>query len=188
MTKDTKTALLDAAERAVRSRGFDGFSYADLSEDVGIRKASIHYHFSTKAELSAALMKRYRETLQSACEEIEGSSLKAAEQLSKLIEIYRLAMSEGDSLCLCVAFIGSRESLSPAAIDEITEFRKMVLNVLTRTFERGRGDGSISNVQDPRKEAQAALSLMEGAQLSARAQEEPAVFDNALALLLGRLS
>ena len=59
MQADTKTALLDLAERAVRSRGYDGFSYADLARAQGIRKASIHYHFPTKADLSQNLMARY---------------------------------------------------------------------------------------------------------------------------------
>jgi len=64
---DIKTALLDSAERAARRRGFDGFSYADLAKDMGIRKASIHHHFPTKAALSVALMKRYYINLKTAC-------------------------------------------------------------------------------------------------------------------------
>ena len=59
METDTKTALLNSAERAARSKGFDGFSYADLAKEVGIRKASIHYHFPTKDALTISLMVRY---------------------------------------------------------------------------------------------------------------------------------
>ncbi|MEO9863924.1 TetR/AcrR family transcriptional regulator, partial [Yoonia sp.] len=73
MPTDTKTALLDSAERAARTRGFDGFSYADLAQDVGIRKASIHHHFPTKAALSAALMERYYNDLKAVCEDIDMS-------------------------------------------------------------------------------------------------------------------
>ena len=56
---DTKTNLMDAAEQQVRQKGADGFSYADLSAQVGIRKASIHYHFPTKSDLLTAIMARY---------------------------------------------------------------------------------------------------------------------------------
>jgi TetR/AcrR family transcriptional regulator, transcriptional repressor for nem operon len=52
MNLHTRTALIDLAEHSVRSQGFDRFSYADLTEAIGIRKASIHYHFPTKANLS----------------------------------------------------------------------------------------------------------------------------------------
>ena len=55
---DTRTALLESAERTARQRGYDGFSYADLADDVGIRKASIHHHFPTKATLALALIER----------------------------------------------------------------------------------------------------------------------------------
>jgi TetR/AcrR family transcriptional repressor of nem operon len=57
MSIDTKTILLDSAERVARARGFDGFSYADLAAEVEISKASIHNHFASKATLAVALMK-----------------------------------------------------------------------------------------------------------------------------------
>lgn len=73
MNRDTRTALMDLAEHTVRSRGFDGFSYADLAEAIGIRKASIHYHFPTKAKLSEALIERYQTSLQQGLTEIDAA-------------------------------------------------------------------------------------------------------------------
>ena len=66
MPRETRNALLVAAEEAARARGIDGFSYADLAETVGIRKASIHYHFPTKDALADAVMRRYADTLAAA--------------------------------------------------------------------------------------------------------------------------
>ena len=54
--RDTRAELLIQAETLVRGRGYAGFSYADLAEAVGIRKASIHHHFPTKVDLGAALV------------------------------------------------------------------------------------------------------------------------------------
>ena len=71
MAADTKTTLLNSAERAARARGFDGFSYADLAADVGISKASIHHHFASKATLAVALMQRYYIDLEKVCTEID---------------------------------------------------------------------------------------------------------------------
>ena len=78
----------------------DGFSYADLSEAVGVRKASIHYHFPTKAALSAALMDRYHETIAAHCQDIARSNETAASRLLGLIDLYRAALSDGKTLCL----------------------------------------------------------------------------------------
>ncbi len=58
---DTRTAILDAAERLVQTRGFNGFSYADVSSELGLTTAALHYHFAGKAELGLALITRYAE-------------------------------------------------------------------------------------------------------------------------------
>ena len=55
----TAARILDVAEGLVQVRGFNGFSYADISAEVGITKAALHYHFSAKADLGLALITRY---------------------------------------------------------------------------------------------------------------------------------
>lgn len=183
MVRDTKTALLDVAEHAARARGFDGFSYADLAEAVGIRKASVHYHFPSKAALSAALMDRYRTSLENECQRIENAYDTGSEQLLDLIQLYRNALNDGNTLCLCVALISSRESLSADVIDKLKTFHTMMTKKIEAIFELGMQDRTIAHVSAPRAEAHAALALLEGAHLTARAAEEIHPFDEAMSLL-----
>ena len=124
--RETKTALLDFAEQAARASGFDGFSYADLAEAVGVRKASIHYYFPKKSDLSLAIMERYCGRLSSACQEIVDQNEKASDQLLALIALYRDASNNGQQLCLCVSFTTSHQSLSDDVNNQITQFRKMM--------------------------------------------------------------
>jgi TetR/AcrR family transcriptional repressor of nem operon len=187
MAMDTKTALLNAAEQAARAFGFDGFSYADLADDIGIRKASIHHHFPTKAALSVALMQRYHADITTACTSITASESTGAGRLKELINLYRQALRGGKSLCLCVSFSASRESLPAEAIAEIGRFRLMLAHWIERVFNAGQNDGTIAHVVDPKSEAAATLSLLEGAQLAARAEEDMARFENAVQLLLRRI-
>ena len=186
MTTDTKTALLDVAEHAARARGFDGFSYADLAEAVGIRKASIHYHFPTKAALSAALMDRYHAVLEGECKKIEERHDTGAARLRALIGLYRDALNDGKTLCLCVSLISSRESLSDEVIEKIKAFRAMMIGRIQAIFELGQRDKTISGVTNPSAEARAALALLEGAHLTARAEENADTFDEAVAVLKSR--
>ena len=186
MSTDTKTALLNSAEHRARTQGFDGFSYADLSEDVGIRKASIHHHFPSKAALSVALMQRYHADFEAICAEIDAAQTSGGARLSALIQRYRKALDGGKSLCLCVSFSTSRKSLAPEVIKQISCFRTMMLNWLKRSYEAGQSDGTIVGVIDPAAEAAATLPLLEGAQLAARAEENPILFDSATRLLLDR--
>ncbi len=186
MTSDTKTALLDVAEHAARARGFDGFSYADLAEAVGIRKASIHYHFPTKANLSAALMDRYHKVLEGECQKIEAKYATGSERLRALIQLYRDALNNGKTLCLCVSLISSRESLSDEVVEKIRAFRAMMVNRIEVIFKLGQKDKTISGMTNPESEARAALALLEGAHLTARAEEDIKTFDEAVDVLKSR--
>lgn len=188
MPSDTKTALLDAAEQAARAQGFDGFSYADLASSVGIRKASIHHHFPTKAALSQALIARYHAKFEATCADLEASHPTGGARLSALIQSYRDALQDGRSLCLCVSFSTSRDSLPPEALTQIAAFRAMMLSWLQASFTLGKTDGTIAHVQAPNAEAAAALPLLEGAQLTARATRDVTQFDQAIQLMAQRLS
>ena len=188
MPTDTKTALLMTAERAARTRGFDGFCYADLAESVGIRKASVHHHFPTKAALSVALMHRYHADKEAACARVDAAETTGGARLLGLINLYNEALDGGKSLCLCVSFSTSRESLPSEVTAQIGRFRMMMIGWLKATFEVGRSDGTIAAVEDPAAEAAATLPLLEGAQLAARAAENPAIFECGLKLLRQRLT
>ena len=187
-TIDTKTALLNSAENAARRLGFDGFSYADLADDVGIPKASIHHHFPSKAKLSVALMERYRENFQDICAKIDASQDKGGAQLAELIQQYKKGSDDGKRICLCASFSASRDSLPPEVIEKISLFRTMVIGWMTRAFEKGGKDGTISGVTHPALEATSTMSLLEGAQLAARAEENPVLCENATELLMARIS
>ena len=81
-----KDAIEDAAERHARRGGYHGFSFRNLAAEVGIKSASVHYHFSTKGDLVAALAERYmarmRDTLGDA------SSLSASVAIKRLSEVF----------------------------------------------------------------------------------------------------
>lgn len=184
---DTKSAILESAEFAVRARGYDGFSYADLAEAVGIRKASIHYHFPAKADLVVALIERYSQMVFMQLEQLSALYPVAGDQLKAVIATYREAIDGGNKLCLCVALCSDRDSLNPAVMSLVDAFRTSVAGSLRAVFALGQADGSINGVNDPEIEALACLAQLEGAQLAARAARDPARFDAAVASLLLRL-
>lgn len=186
MTTYTRTALLDAAEQAVRSRGFDGFSYADLSEAVGIRKASIHYHFPTKADLAAELLARYAARVTDRLAEIAAGAGRGADRLAAAIAIYRQALGGGDMTCLCVALTVAFDSIPSEVTRRMATFRQDVTAWLEAAYRLGQADGSIRAVADPAMEARAMLATLEGAQLAARTKGDVSVFDAALGLQMSR--
>ena len=68
---DTAQAILDAGERLVQTLGYNGFSYADIAAELGVTKASLHYHYASKAELGRVLIERYHAAFMTALATID---------------------------------------------------------------------------------------------------------------------
>jgi len=187
---DRKEHILDSAEALIRSRGFDGFSYADIEKEVGIRKASIHHHFPSKADLSLALIQRYHENFNGKLAAIKVSNTLAMDQLCAFLDSYRDALAGCDMLCLCVALNAGRDSLSQDVRDEITGFYQDSTQWLEALFKLAKKDDSILDVgtkkDDIKLEAAATLASVIGGQLLARSSGTLAQFDNATAQIRAR--
>ncbi|OIQ44149.1 MAG: TetR family transcriptional regulator [Roseobacter sp. MedPE-SW] len=189
MTKaDTKTKLMNAAEHQVRQKGADGFSYSDLSAEVGIRKASIHYHFPAKSDLLTAIMARYAKEVLATLDGYADQIPTPREQLIAFIAFYRSALEEGRKLCLCVALTVGRDALAPETRQEISRFRDALQTWLqTRLEQLSCGTRTGNWVGDPQAIGAATLALVEGAQLAARSTADPARYDAATKCILDRL-
>ncbi|MBC7216279.1 MAG: TetR/AcrR family transcriptional regulator [Burkholderiaceae bacterium] len=186
MVSDTKTALMDIAEHAARSRGVDGFSYADLAGAIGIRKASVHYHFPTKDDLAKALVERYQAKLRAECNAIDAVHATGGARLRAVIAFYRSALADGKEVCLCVALSTSRESLSKPVTERIGDIRAMMVSWLKTVYLRGADDHTIECVQNSLAEAYATLALLEGAHLAARTNGNILTFDAVTELISNR--
>lgn len=57
---DTKTRILDAAERLFAERGFEGTSIRAVTAEAGANLAAVGYHFGAKEALFAAVLRRIR--------------------------------------------------------------------------------------------------------------------------------
>ena len=56
--KPSRDKILDCAEELFARRGFAGIGLAEVAEKVGLSKSSLFHHFSSKAQLYAAVMGR----------------------------------------------------------------------------------------------------------------------------------
>jgi AcrR family transcriptional regulator len=63
---DTRTQILDAAERLFAERGFRGASVRAITDLAGANLAAVGYHFGSKAELLAAVVRRVIEPINAA--------------------------------------------------------------------------------------------------------------------------
>src|SRR5258705_8820204 len=98
--QDTSGRILDIAERLLQTRGYNAFSYADIAQSLHITKASLHYHFPTKAELGKRLIERYKHSFLEALAEIDRSGASANEKLQRYVGLY-VDVLRDDRMCLC---------------------------------------------------------------------------------------
>ncbi len=184
---NTQEQLIDIGETLMRERGYGGFSFADLARETGIRKASVHHHFATKADFGLAVLIRYAERLRGLLG-MFANSRSGGQALHKLITLYREMLSESHHLCLCVALAGDRTILSERMHAVLAQTNAATASWIESVLLTGRKDRSISVGGDPAEEAWAILGQLQGAQLLARAAGDVEQFDQCIATLKARLN
>src|SRR5215475_2801136 len=104
---DTADKILDLAETLIQTRGYSAFSYQDISDGLGIRKASIHYHFPSKTNLGIAVVDRYVTRFGAALAALAADeSLSSMAVLELYVEPYASFADTADRVCLCGALAG----------------------------------------------------------------------------------
>ena len=184
---DTSTRILDIAERLVQTRGFNGFSYADIAGDLGITKAALHYHFPGKAELGGALIERYAERFRERLAEIDEEGADTPAKLQAYADIYAGVLRE-QRMCLCGMLAAEYETLPAPMREAILGFFDESETWLARVLEEGSEAGSLRLPGRADEEARAIVDGLEGALLVARPFGDVGRFEATAARLLGRLS
>src|ERR671924_976798 len=139
---DTAARILDSAERLVQSRGFKGFSYADVAAELGVTKASLHYHFPGKAELGRALVERYAARFAAALEGIDAAGGDAPAKLDAYTRIYADVLHQR-RMCLCGMLAADYETLPQPMRQAVVRFFDDNEAWLTTVLEEGRRDGTL---------------------------------------------
>lgn len=170
-----KDAILDAAEARARRGGYNGFSFRDLAEDVGIKSASVHYHFPTKEHLAELLTHRYVERWTTYLGDPARLSPRAA--VRHLANAFVRADETEDQMCLCGLFAAESDSLPQQVRPEVTAFFDLIVKWLDVALR-------------PAESAPRALEIIaafEGGLLMSRAKRDPAILRTIVSATLRRV-
>src|SRR6266851_2873660 len=91
--------LMDLAESHIRNAGYGGFSFRDLAAEIGIKSASVHHHFPTKATMAAAVARRYADRFLAAV--VHQPNETAEEAIAMYRSAFRTALDRDGRMCLC---------------------------------------------------------------------------------------
>jgi TetR/AcrR family transcriptional regulator, transcriptional repressor for nem operon len=182
-SSDTPARILDIAERLAQRRGFNGFSYADIAAELKITTASLHYHFSGKAQLGQAMMVRYAERFSKALGTIEAQQQDALARLEAYADLYAGVLKER-RLCLCGMLAAEYQTLPKPMRDSVIGFFDDNERWLTRILEAGRDAGELRFSGSAGDVARMIVCGLEGAMLLARPYGEVSRFQAAAHQLL----
>jgi len=184
----TADRILDIAENLVQTRGYEAFSYADISAALGIRKASVHHHFATKAELTRAVAARYRGVFAERLRALEREFPDPTRRLMRYVRLFQEALHDGDHMCLYGMLASDAQTLPAAVRDEVLGFFADQERWLTGVIAAGRAAGEFRFDGKPAATAAALFAGLEGAMLVARARGDVPYFAAVALRLVGALT
>jgi TetR/AcrR family transcriptional repressor of nem operon len=183
------TEIIACARTLLGAGGYNGFSYADISESVQISKASIHHHFPSKAELVQTVVKRYRGEAQKGLAAIQSNISGPLVQLQAYTGYWEACIRDGSSsFCICAMLAAELPAIPEAVADEVRGHFCDLAAWLASVLERGAAKGVFQLRAAPEPEAMALMATVHGAMLSARALGDPDVFATIVGASVERLT
>jgi TetR/AcrR family transcriptional repressor of nem operon len=174
---ETREAILAVARSRAQARGYLGLNFRDLAKDVGIKGASIHYYFPTKADLGAALAKRYREDSVAGLEKLWADTQDPAACLKVYPGVFRKALVDGNRMCLCGHMAAEYDDLPDTVKVEVKGFADDHVKWLTKVLMAG---GPGVDKAAARQRARAIYAAVIGAQLLARSRADLKAYDETI--------
>ncbi|AUI87549.1 TetR family transcriptional regulator [Vibrio azureus] len=181
----TAEKIADLAESYIQQRGFNGFSFRDIQNELGIKTASIHYHFKTKQDLAAVVFERYLASYEAMLYQIDGRSINAKEKVDALADIF-VSVREQDKLCLCGMYASDFYSLASGLEKLLSRFVQVNEQWLEKVIEQGIQNGEFNSTIKADNVARLIFVALEGGMLLSQFKDADyirAVKDSCLAML-----
>jgi TetR/AcrR family transcriptional repressor of nem operon len=169
----SRDKILVAATRIAQAHGFGGLNMRALADDLGIKAASLYYHFPSKANLAAAVARRYWEDSAATLEAFLIETPAPAECMRRYSNTFRKSLESDNRICLC--------SFMTAEYDDLPEGVKVEVQIFTEVnvawLERVMVAGAMVDAKDAENRARAIVAAVAGAQLMARGRSNITLFD-----------
>ena len=183
---DTASQILDVAERLVQHRGFNGFSYADVADELQITKPALHYHFASKADLGQALIQRYAQRFGEALTVVDDRAGDAPAKLEAYVQLY-LDVLRNQRMCLCGMLASEYQTLPQPIQSAVIGFFDDNEAWLEAVLEQGQQEGTLRVAGSVSDAARMIVGTLEGAMLVARPYGDVARFQASATRLLESL-
>lgn len=132
---NTRESIIRMARRLVVSKGFNAFSYADIAQSVGIKTASVHYHFPTKTHLGVAVIRHHADAFGQLRESLKDKEPPV--KLESFFSIYTNLLSK-NQVCIVGSLATDLHTVDMEIRRELGLLTGLILQWLTDILEEGR--------------------------------------------------
>jgi len=175
--RDTRSEILKLTRELVQSRGFNSFSYQDLASGLGIRKASVHYHFPSKDDLGVALLEAYQVMMHEWVNSPRVCNASPELKLDCLFAVQLDIARSGNKICPIGILSSEWNILSDGIRTKLMELMAMREAWFVKLIHEGREAGVFTADRDPTELARLVFASIQGAIQIARVRREPALFE-----------
>jgi TetR/AcrR family transcriptional repressor of nem operon len=172
-SNDTKQRIMDAARLTVQAHGYSGLSFRELAKEVGIKSASIHYYFPSKADLGAAVARRYWEDTAANLESMLADTPDPVRCLRQYPDVFRKSLESDNRICLCSFMAAEYDDLPEAVMLEVQTFADVNVAWLSRVLSAA----AVVSAEESEQRARAIFAAVAGAQLIARSRSDISLYD-----------
>lgn len=173
MSANAKEAILEAARLAAQAHGYNGLNFRDLAAEVGIKGASIYYYFPSKADLGAAVARRYWENTEAGLETLLVEAGDPLVALAGYPDVFRHTLLSGNRLCLASFMAAEAEDLPDEVKKEVLTFADVNVAWLGKVLKAA----DVDTPEGVKQRAQAIYAAVAGAQLIARSRHDMSLYE-----------
>lgn len=126
--ENRKQQITDLALKLIQEKGYVAFSYDDLSKQLGVTKASIHYHFEKKEDLGVAVTDRIKQKLLSILQTLDDPSVTVEDKITSFAtgQIKQIA----DGICPISSLQTDFESLPKILQERVHELGQIEISIM----------------------------------------------------------
>jgi len=168
----TRDHILKVARELMQTRSYLGFSFQDIAERVGVRKASLYHHFPSKESLGVAVLNEASAQFQDWAATRTGSP---ESQLRSYFRMLRNALGAGTRVCPAGSVVPGWDCMNEDLREAVRHLRAGQVRWLAGVLRQ------MPKVTSPESTAAHVFALGQGALLAARATGQAHDFDEAVA-------
>ncbi len=155
----TREKIIELGENLIRTKGYNAFSYQDISSELGIKNAAIHYYFPSKENLGTSIVKTNIQRFEEMTGNMQSRGFDEWHQLETFIKIYTKSHRE-QKRCIVGSLGPDINSLSAQTVAELKRMSEIILKWLTDTLASGRQKGLFAFSEEPEIKALLMLSSL----------------------------